>query len=404
MDLALLLLRFTILVSTSGGISLKLRPKRGRNQQGLCFVSTEAIEINIDTFELTCGSNSVYSDIRGSDKVPEGVIILDARIHDMLDCDDSDKIQLVALSDKIPVCTEIHLDVISERALENQTVAHAISERIDDFQDHFEGLVLREGQELTLSELGVSFLVRSMSPTDSTTGAARIVWKQLLKIHLGAVESQPTNLCLIVEVAAATQIADVQLGADDGEPNYLSRHQAILQTLEVMERRYQSYEIDAQFAGIVFSDEVVPFITFDPQSGEKKEVTNLHSSSLIGAFRKWVDTVLDDFSNRPSNPGAALRNGLEKAQSLNDKNGLPTTIVFFSSGVYSAGQNPVKITRTNIENLDVRVLCISVGVDSATDIMEAIAKEGSGIAIHLDSVTKMNPIVDTINNMTTSQG
>ncbi|MGD9396503.1 MAG: VWA domain-containing protein [Candidatus Thorarchaeota archaeon] len=383
---------------------MKLRPRRGRNQQGFCFVSKETIDSKIETFELTCGSNFVYSDIRGSDKVSEGVIILDSRIHDILDCDDAEEIQLVPLSDKIPVCKEIHLDVISERALENQTVAHAISERIDDFQDHFEGLVLRQGQELSISELGVSFLVRSMSPTDSTTGAARIVWKQLLKIHLGAVESQPTNLCIIVEVAAATQIIDVQLGADDGEPNYLTRHHAILQTLEAMERRYQSYEIDAQFAGIVFSDEVLPFITFDPQTGEENEITNLHSSSLIGAFRKWVGTVLDEFSNRPSNPGAALRSGLEKAQSLCDKNGLPTTIVFFSSGVYSAGQNPVKVTRTNIEDLDVRILSISVGVDSATDIMEAIAKEGSGRAIHLDSVTKMNPIVDTINNMTTSQG
>ncbi len=404
MGLALLLLRFTILVSTNGGISLKLRPKRGRNQQGICFVSHEAIDSNIETFELTCGSNSVYSDIRGSDKVPEGVIILDARIHDMLDCDDTEEIQLIALSAKIPVCTEIHLDVISERALENQTVAHAISKRIDDFQDHFEGLVLRQGQELVISELGVSFLVRLMSPTDSATGAARIVWKQLLKIHLGAIESHPTNLCIIAEVAAATQIIDVQLGVDDGEPNYLTRHQAILQTLEVLERRYQSYEKDAQFAGIVFSDEVLPFITFDPQTGEENEITNLHSSSLIGAFRKWVDTMLDEFSNRPSNPGAALRSGLEKAQSLFDKNGLPTTIIFFSSGVYSAGQNPVKISRKNIENLDVKVLSISVGQDSATDIMEAIAKEGSGIQIHLDSVTKMNPIVDTINNMTTSQG
>ena len=404
MDLALLLLRFIILVSTNGGISLKLRPKRGRNQQGICFVSADAIDSNIETCELSYKSNSVYSDIRGSDKVPEGVAVLDARIYDMLDCDDSDEIQLVALSDKIPICTEIHLDVISERALENQTVTHAISERIDDFQDHFEGLVLRQGQELTITDLGVRFLVRSMSPTDSTTGAARIVWKHLLKIHLGALESHPTNLCIIVEVAAATQIADVQLGVDDGEPNYLTRHQAILQTLEVMERSYQSYETDAQFAGIVFSDEVLTFTTFDSQTGEENQITNLHSSSLIGAFRKWVDTTLSEFSNRPSNPGAALTSGLEKAHSLNAKNSLLTTIVFFSSGVYSAGQNPVKITRTKVEDLDVKVLSISVGEDSATDIMEAIAKEGSGIAIHLDSVTKMKLIVDTINNMTTSQG
>ena len=400
MVLALLLLRFTILVYTNGGISLKLRPKRGRNQQGICFVSPEALDSNIETCELNCGSNSVYSDIRESDKVPEGVVILDARIHDMLDCNEAEEIELVALSDKIPICTEIHLDVISKRALENQTVANAISKRIDDFQDYFEGLVLRQGQELTISEIGISFLVTSMKPTDSTTGAARIVWKQLLKIHLGAEEFHPSNLCIIVEVAAATQIADVKFDVDVSEPSCLTRHQAILQTLEVMERSYQPNEINALFAGIVFSDEVLPFITFDSQTGEEIQITNFHSSSLIGAFRNWVNTGLDEFSNRPSNPGAALRIGLEKARSLNEKNGLPTTIVFFSSGVYSAGQNPVKITRTNMGDLDVRILSIAVGEDSATDIMEAIAKEGKGTSIHLNSIDRINLIVDAINRMT----
>ena len=172
MDLAQSRLRFTILVSTNGGISLKLRPKRGRNQQGLCFVSPETVDSTIDTCELICGSNSVYSDLRVSEKVPEGIIILDARIYDMLDCNDDEEIRLTALTDKLPVCTEIHLDVISKRALQNHTVAHAISERIDDFQEHFEGLVLHQGQEFSLSELGVSFMVKSLSPTDPITDAA----------------------------------------------------------------------------------------------------------------------------------------------------------------------------------------------------------------------------------------
>lgn len=383
---------------------MKLHPKRGRNQQGLCFVSSETIDSTIETCELICGSNSVYSDIRGSEKVPVGIIILDARIFDRLDCTDEEEIRLIALSDKLPVCTEIHLDVVSRRALQNHTVAHAISERIDDFQEHFEGLILSQGQEFSLSELGVSFMVRSLSPTDPTTDAARIVWKQLRKIHLGAEESQPSNLCIIVEVAAATQITDVQFGADVGESNYITRHQAILQTLEVIEGKFSGYDNDAQFAGIVFSDEVLPFITFDSQTGEETEITILHSSSLIGVFRKWIGTTLDEFSNRPSDPGAALKNGLEKAQALSDSNGLPTTIVFFSSGVYSAGQNPVKITRTNLGDKAVKVLSISVGEDSATDIMEAIAKEGKGIAFHLDSDDRMNLIVDSINKMTTSPG
>ena len=172
----------------------------------------------------------------------------------------------------------------------------------------------------------------------------------------------------------------------------------------MIEGGFSGYGNDAQFVGVVFSDEILPFITFDSQTGEETEITSLHSSSLIGTFSKWIDTTLDEFSSRPSNPGAAIKHGLELAQLLSERNDLPTTIILFSSGVYSTGQNPVKITRTNLGDQAVKILSISVGEDSATDIMEAIAKEGNGISFHLDSDDRMNLIVDAINEMTTSTG
>ncbi len=404
MDLAQSPLRSTTRESTDGGISLKLHAKRGRNQQGLCFVSTDAVDPPAATCELKCDSNSIYSDLRGSAKVPDGIVILDARIYDMLNCSDEDEVSITLLSDKIPTCTEINLVIISKRDLQTPTVALAISQRIDAFQEHFEGLILQTGQEFTISDLGITFVVKSLSPTDHITNAARITWKNLLKIHLGALESQPTNLCIIVEVAAATQITDVQMREDVGEDATVSRHKAILQALATIESNFYDYGNGALFAGIAFSDEVLPFITFDSQTGEEAETTALDSSSLIGAFRKWLDMALDEFSNRPSNPGAALKHGLEKAQSLNEINNLPTTIVFFSSGVYSTGQNPVKVTRMNLDDQAVRFLCISVGEDSATDIMDAIAKEGNGKSIHMDSDDRMDSIVDAINDMMTSTG
>ena len=217
-------------------------------------------------------------------------------------------------------------------------------------------------------------------------------------------EFKPSNLCIIAEVAAATQIADVRISADAGNAHYISRHKAILQTLGSIEKKFSVYGSDAQFTGLVFSDEVLPFITFDSQTGEEAETTSLHSSSLIRAFKKWIDSTVDEFSNRPSNPGAALKQGLEKAQSMSKSNGLPTTIVFFSSGVYSTGQNPVKVTRTNLGTKIVRVLSISVGEDSATDIMEAIAKEGNGISIHMNNDDRMDSILDAITDMMTITG
>jgi hypothetical protein len=317
----------------------------------------------------------------------------------MLSCSEDEEISLVALSKEIPICNEIQLDILSKRDLENQTIAHAISERIDDFKEHFEGLVLYSGQEFELSELGISFIVRSMSPIDSTTNAARISWNELVKINLGATESRPSNLCIIVEVAAATQIADVSLGSDD-----MTRHQAILHTLTVLENRLSGFGNNILFAGYVFSDQVLPFITFDPQTGEESEITSLDSPSIVEAYRKWVDTALDEFSNLPSNPGITLKLGLETAESLTGINGLPTIIVFFSSGVYSAGQNPVKITRKNIGEGDAKILSISVGRDSSFDIMDAIAKEGNGLSFHVQSDEDIQSIVNTISVMMKSNG
>jgi hypothetical protein len=351
------------------------------------------------TCELRCGSYTVFSDIRESAKIPDGFIILDARVFDMLHCSEDEEITLTIYSTEIPVCTEIHLDIISKRELKDQTVAHAISDRIDDFKEHFEGLILISGQTFELSELGISFLVRSMSPIDSTISAARVVWKELLKINLGATETQPSNLCIIAEVAAATQIADVALGSDD-----MTRHQAILHTLTVLENKMSGLSSDTRFVGYVFSDESLPFITFDSQTGEESEITSFDSPSIIEAFRKWVDTALDEFSKTPSNPGVALKLGIEMAQTLSADNGLPTILVLFSSGVYSAGQNPVKVTRKNIGDSDVRIIGVSVGRDSATDIIDAIAKEGNGLSLHLQSDEKVSSIVDTISEMMIGTG
>jgi hypothetical protein len=179
----------------------------------------------------------------------------------------------------------------------------------------------------------------------------------------------------------------------------MTRHQAILYTLDAFEQKTKRFGNDARFAGLVFSNEVLPFITFNTQTGNEEESTSIDSPSLIGAFRKWVDTALDEFVERPSNPGAALKRGLEIAQSLSENNGLMTTIVFFSSGVYSAGQNPVKVTRKNVGDQSVRVITISVGDDSAVDIMDAIAKEGNGTSFHMDSEERVRMIVDSINDM-----
>ena len=64
----------------------------------------------------------------------------------------------------------------------------------------------------------------------------------------------------------------------------------------------------------------------------------------------------------------------------------------------------MKVTRKKLGDLAIRILCVSVGEDSATDIMDAIAKEGNGLSIHMSTTDKTDLVVDAINAMISGKG
>lgn len=365
--------------------------RRGLDQQGFCFVAPDSPS---GVFKLVYQGNMVYAETRPSKKVPENTIIVDLRLSDSLQLDDGGDVLVEPVPGEIPTCTEIRLSVGSIKGLNSEKVAKAMEKRIDDFQKYLDDLILYAGQALTISELGVQLHILSVGPEHSSTKSARISWKNLLKINLVPAETQFCNLCIIAEVAAATQIADVVYDRE-----MVSRHQAILSALQRIEDDFNGFSHDAVFSGIAFSDDISQFKTFDPQTGSEIEITSLHSPSLIRAFREWFDGLIGENLKLPSNPGKALSVGLERARSLSESNNLPTVVLFFSSGIYSTGQNPVKISRTQGSTVDVMILALSVGVDSVLDIMEAIAKEGNGVFIHLDNIEKTASIVPSIDRM-----
>jgi hypothetical protein len=381
----------TILDCIEGGCLLNLSARRGRNQKGLCFVSKD---VSPGVFKIEYHGTDVYIDVRSSEKIPPDTIIIDSRVSDILGVEETCDISLEPISSEISNCNEIRLGVVSTRGLDNQQVAQAMSKRIDDFQEFLDGLILCVDQQIPISKLGINLHILSIGPVDLATNAARISWKQLLKINLVSMESNSYNLCIIAETAAATQIVDVNSGDQQ-----ISRHEAILSALENIEEQFTDYGPDVLFSGIAFSDEVSSFIMFDHHTGEELEVSSLHSSSIIGAFREWIDSIASTNLNLPSNPGEALKYGLTRAQSLSDSNNQQTIVLFFSSGIYSAGQNPVKIARTQGTQEDVVVYALSMGANSVIDIMEAIAKEGNGAFIHIDDIEKLDEIVDTIDRL-----
>jgi hypothetical protein len=341
-------------------------------------------------YEVKFDERKAIIDVRSSEKVPSGTVIIDSRVSDLFEILDDSEISMKSIPDKQPSCTEIHLGVTSTRGLDNEKVAQAMSKRIDDFREHLENLILYEGQSLTLEDIGINLQVVSMSPQESSTNSAQITWENLLRIHLAPLESRPFNLCILVETAAATQMIDVE-----SEEGQISRFQAIIQAISILEQKIPLHK-DMLFSGFAFSDEIVIFRTFDSDSGEETGVSTIHSPTLLKAYSKWLTEFASENEKTPSNPGEALKQGLAIASSLTETNGLQTAVLFFSSGVYSAGQNPVKITRTVSGPEDVVLFAVSVGSDSVTDIMEAVAEEGGGAFIHLDRYEKTETIVNTI--------
>jgi hypothetical protein len=332
---------------------------------------------------------TAYVDVRTSENVPPGTIILDSRISDNLGIPEESELSLDSISEDLPLCNEIHLGVVSTRGLDNEKVARAMSKRIDDFREHLDGLILYEGQEFMINDFGINLHILSLDPKDNRTNAAQISWEHLLKIHLAPLGAHPFNLCILVETGAATQIMDVN--SKDGS---VSRFQAIRKAMENLEQQLPIGQ-GALFTGIAFSKEVVYFKTFDSQTGEETDVSSLHSPSLLKAYSQWLDGEASQNENEPSNPGEALKHGLATSNTLTDKNGFQTAVLLFSSGVFSAGQNPVKIARTESRPESV-IFAISVGSESVKDIMEAIAEEGGGAFIHLDDEEKTETLVGSI--------
>jgi hypothetical protein len=388
-----LLQNYTKLEYTKGGFILILKAKQGRNQKGLCFVSEQEGPVGEGMYQISFDGNSMLADIRQSSNVPQDLIILDHRIFKGLSCKEDSDLNLEEVSSDIPTCTEIRLSLTSTRDLNNRKVADAISQRVSDLTDNFEGLILTVGQSFQIDRLGIRFSVNSLDPVDSIHHAARISWKNLDKIHLDPVESLiPSNIVSIFEVGAAAQISDVRSGPE----GHVSRYSAALKAIKLVSESYSDYSSNAQFHGFAYSDEIQHFTLFDSETGDPTEVSRIDSPSIFIAFTDWIERLVTDHAGRPSNPGVALETGIESAIELTRSNSLQTIILFFSSGVHTSGPNPVRVAKNMTTNDGPRILCFIPGEKSNQDVMVAIAEASQGKAMKVNDINEIQNIIEIL--------
>lgn len=373
---------------TKGGLFVNLKAKRGRNQKGLCFVSGKEEGI----YQITCNGKTLLTDVRSSENVPSNLVILDQRIFDWLSCSEGELLTLEEISSEIPSCTEIRLLLSSTRDLDNRTIADAISKRVNDLHDDFDGLILQLGQSFQIDRLGIRFNVKSLSPINPDIHAARITWNNLEKIHLDPVESlKPFNIACIFEIGAAAQITDVKKGGGK-----ITRYEAAIEAIMQISEIYPTFGKKAQFAGFAYSDEIIPFKMFDSQTGKPIEVASIHSATLFTAFTEWIETLIPAHKGKTSNPGDALKIAFDSCKEFLS-NSIPTIILFLSSGVHTSGPNPVKIAKSVN---DVPILCFAPGINSNQDVMVAIAESTQGRAIKVIDFEDIENIIDALLEIT----
>jgi len=372
---------------------VNLKAKQGRNQKGLCFVSEDAGQFKEGVYQISIHGNTLIADIRTSSNIPRDLIILDQRIFNWFSCKDEAEVLLEETTSSIPTCSEIRLAVTSTRNLDNRIIADAISQRVNDLIDDFDGLILQIGQSFQIDRLGIRFTVKSLNPEDAINHSARISWPNLEKIHLDPVESlTPFNMVCIVEVGAAAQISDVSKESE----NTLPRYEATLEAIKLVSEFYSDYGSNALFCGFAYSDEITPFKLFDIETGNSTEVSSIHSPSLFVAFIEWIETLIPDHNGRASNPGDALRQGIESAEELTKSNSIPTIILFFSSGVHTSGPNPVKIVKNKIKSDGPTILCFIPGLKSNHDVMMTIAENSRGKAIKVSEFEDVSNIIEAL--------
>jgi len=371
-------------------VFLDMKAKQGRNQKGLCFVSEES-SIDDGVYQISYNERVLLSDVRASSNVPKDMVVLDNRIFNWLSCNADDEIELQRVEATIPTCSSIRLTLSSTRDLDNRTIADAISKRVNDLQDDFDGLILQIGQSFQIDRLGIRFTVQSLDPIDMDNKTSRISWNELDKIHLDPVESlNPFNIICIIEVGAAAQISDVETDVSN-----VPRYKAALDAIHYLSEIYPISNSKAQFRGLAYSDEIEIFTTFDSQTGSPVEVSSIDSRSLFLRFNKWVESLIPDRKSQPSSPGEALDLGLLSAKDIS--NSFPTLILFFSSGVHTSGPNPVKIVKSHDDISP--ILCFVPGKKSNHDLMEAIAEISHGKTIIVTRSDDIKKIADAITDI-----
>ncbi|MHA2117628.1 MAG: vWA domain-containing protein [Candidatus Thorarchaeota archaeon] len=364
---------------------MELEAVKGRNQRGISFVHPSVTAVR--TALLSYQGVEVYTDIRTSEQVDSGSLIIDSRIFDELACEEHCEISLTAVPEEIPDCNELALLVDSLQGLDNKKVVDEVSKQVEDLKEHLDGLIVRLGQRIDVAGLGLRLVVDKSKPIAKGLQVSRIIWNQLLKVNLTALAEVPScfNICYAIDVGASSEIDDVEV---DDEPHRKTRLEAGLSAIQSILSSAHACP-NALVSAIAFGE--------SPQQIESVEDVALElNSKSFNPIHEWLSTQNDDRKDEPSNPGKALEMSLRIANELRSQNHLPTVVLLISGGAFTSGRNPVSVARTIGATDGVSVSCVALGTESDLVLMQAIADAGSGSLIHIGQYKDVKQVIERI--------
>ncbi|UCH05164.1 MAG: hypothetical protein JSW05_03090 [Candidatus Thorarchaeota archaeon] len=379
---------------------MELAAFRGRNQKGISFVHSDNDSLEHQVSLVTYRGRRVCIDVRVSQNVPSDSMILDSRLFDELECQESSTVEVTSVDESIPICNEITLSVESLAGLDNRKVVQAVSSRIEDFKEHIDGLVFGVNQTVSIPELKLRLTVHDLRPASEALRVARVSWKNVLKVSLSPSEPSTTqeelcfNLCIVSDVGASAKIADIVEGGDPSNSTTPSHEGALTRrktALLVLRHLLTLPKTDegSMVASIAYGEEADSF----SESGLPDDTEKLpFDPESLKPLDSWLSRQFDMHSAEPSNPGSGLLEGLRSAAELSEANGLPTAVVLLSGGAFSAGRNPVSVVRDIQKDERVSVFCIALGAESDYELLEAIANvtEGQILSIcHTSDVVRI---------------
>jgi len=364
---------------------MKFQAIRGRNQRGISFVSEDS-DVPLGIVRISSNQESTLSVLKKFQRVPPMKVVLDKRYYDILRLNDDIDVTLEQYDEKIPYCTEFSLQVSSERMLDAKEIVQVFSKKIEDLEPYLDGLILQIGKGFLFEELGVTITPTSLKPVSRTNDAAIVDWKKVLKVYLEAgSKSSNFNLCLVIELGAASRVLDIKTNSDEAIDN-VYRYEIAHDIGNLLIPRLSTKE--SLFYSIAFSTEL---------SHYSKDMPIVATRNLIDEHSDWLQKSLETHNGKPSDLAAALDYAIKIARAMKRENGLPTLILLLSGGSYSYGVNPVPIVRNLLSGTEGIILaCIGLGARIDVELLEAIAKEGNGFIYHMNQRSQLIQVKEQI--------